>query len=110
MISFSLEGDMRENIVVCVAVIWFICLIALSVPVYGIMHGTSFNMIKLNYFMKGFLFASYFFTAMMVLLWHFCDRVVTAYLPYGVESINECKFMEYVKNGNVHYVEDTSNT
>ena len=83
----------------------FICFIALGVPVYGIMHGTSFNMTKLNYFMKSFLFLSYLCTAMMVRCRYLCSRIVGVYLPYGIESINKSEFMEYVKNGNVRYIE-----
>lgn len=110
MVSFSLKSETIRNIDVCVAVIWFICFIALGVPVYGIMHGTSFNMTKLNYFMKSFLFLSYLCTAMLVWCRYLCSRIVDVYLPYGAESLNKSEFMEYVKNGNVRYIEETSNT
>ena len=110
MVSFSLRSETIKNIDVCVAVIWFICFIALSVPTYHLIQGGSLDMVKLNYFMKSFLFLSYFCTAMLVWCRYLCSRIVDVYLPYGIESINKSDFMEYVKNGNVRYIEETSNT
>ena len=111
MISFSWQSITLKQNVTYIAIIWFMYFTVLGVPVYAIISGDGhyFNPVVLNYFMKGFLLLAYLSTAFM-LFFGSSSRVVTVYLSYGTESMSESQFMEYVKTGNIRYVNDTVNT
>ena len=111
MISFSWGGNFFKSSVFSAIYAWVLGLSVLAMPVYGIIHNnTGLSITVLNYFMRGCLFLAYLSILIGVLSWNYLSRIVDVYLPYDTESMSKSQFMEYVKTGNIRYVNDTVNT